>query len=167
MSQVQKKNNKIDNGVTEGLKDVEFALECYKYILGEIKWLNESNHKYLSLYQALATAIISGGIGVFVTWKNLNITVDVAKMAITGAVVLLVLTTLFVIASIIANIMSWFDYRREEVKILNRFVGSNFRDLPSLHNFWRWSETYILLFLVVSAAAIFISTEIFILPLVK
>src|SRR5258708_14054402 len=52
---------------------LEFKLERYKYILQEIHSLNENIHKYLTLFQALVTAIIGGGITIFLSRKMLRI----------------------------------------------------------------------------------------------
>ena len=45
---------------------INFKLERYKYILGQINFLNENLHKYLTLFQTLATAIVSAAVAVFV-----------------------------------------------------------------------------------------------------
>jgi hypothetical protein len=145
----------------------EFKLERYKYILQEIRSLNENVHRYLALYQTLATAIVAGGIGIFVSWKSLKIDVEIARAAIQGSLVLFILLTFFVIFSTIANIISWFDYRKEEVKLLDKIVKPNFREPPSLRNFWRWSETYILLFMIAIVIVLFFFVEYLIIPLIK
>lgn len=44
----------------------DFELERYKYILSQIQHLNEGIHKYLSLFQTLTTAIVGGGVALFV-----------------------------------------------------------------------------------------------------
>jgi hypothetical protein len=56
-------------GKIEEDKSVEFELERYKYILQQLHSLNENHHKYLPLYQTLATAVMGGGIFIFVSWK--------------------------------------------------------------------------------------------------
>lgn len=59
-----------------------FKLERYKYILGQIQFLNDSLHKYLTLFQTLATAILSAGVAVFVGWQKLGVTAEVARLGI-------------------------------------------------------------------------------------
>src|SRR6266571_8736901 len=97
----------------------DFKLERYKYILQEIRAINENTHKYLTLFQTLATLVVGGGIGVFIGWKNLNIQAAVAMAGINGLLILFVLLALFVVISIVAGIVSWFDYRNEEVDLLD------------------------------------------------
>jgi hypothetical protein len=62
----------------------DFKLERYKYMLQEIHTLNENVHKYLTLFHTLATAIITGGVIIFISWKQLNIGADVARQAVEG-----------------------------------------------------------------------------------
>ena len=157
--------NFMDQQNSEQGKD--FKLEYYKYILEQIQFLNESTHKYLSIYQALVVAIIGGGIGIFVTWRNLHIDVDTAKAAIQGSLGLLVILDLFITVSIVSNVLSWLDYRKEEIAILDKAVEPGFRKLPTFRNFWRWSETYILFFINVVTSAIFLYVTYQVIPLIK
>ena len=145
----------------------DFKLERYKYILQQIHSLNENIHKYLTLFQTLTTAIIGGGVAVFVSWQQLNISADVAKITIQGLLGLLVILTLFVIISIVVGILSWFDYRKEEVELLNEAVRSGFRKSPKASNIWRWYETYIVLFIIVIVIVIYLFVQGQIIPLIK
>ncbi len=142
-------------------------MEYYKHILQEIRTLNENIHKFLTLFQTLATFIIGGGIGVFVSWKSLKIGAETARVAVQGSLGLLLLLTFFIILAVIANIISWFDYRKEEVKLLEDIAKPNFRKPPTLQNIWRWFETYILLFMIAITILVFIYVEYQIIPLIK
>lgn len=146
---------------------IEFKLERYKYILQEIRSLNENTHKYLTLFQTLATLIIGGGVGVFVGWKNLNIGADVARAAINGLLILLIVLAFFVVTSILAGIVSWYDYRCEEVELLNDTVGLGFRKKPNLRNFWRWNETHMVAFIIVVVIFTCFYVESQIIPLIN
>ncbi len=145
----------------------DFELERYKYILQQIHTLNDNVHKYLALFQTLATAIIGGGVGLFVSWKNIHITAEIVKASIQGLLGLLIILTLFVIISIIGGVFSWLDYRKEEVELLNDIVKPGFRKMPTLRNFWRWYETYVILFIMASVFTIAIYIESQIIPLIK
>lgn len=143
----------------------DFKLERYKYILQELHSLNENIHRYLTLFQTLATLIIAGGVGVFVGWKSLHIPPDAAIAGINGLLFLLVLLALFVTASIIAGIISWFDYRNEEVELLDQ-VHKDFRKKPNLRNLWRWNETYMIGFILIVVIFICIYVENQVIPLI-
>lgn len=135
----------------------EFRLEHYKYILQEIHSLNNNLNKYLALFQTLATVIIGGGISIFASWRSLKIGANTARAGIQGLLGLLILLTLFITVSIVANVLSWFDYRKEEVELLDQVVKPNYRRPPTLRNFWRWSETYVLLFIIVVVVAVVVA----------
>jgi MFS family permease len=145
----------------------EFKLERYKYILQEIRSLNENLHKYLTWFQTLATALIGGGVALFVSWQSLKISSAVARVGLRGLVGLLIILAMFVIISIIAGIFSWFDYRKEEVELLKQAVKPEFRKPPTIWNFWRWQETYLILFIIVAVIVICIYIESQIIPLIQ
>lgn len=146
----------------------DFYLERYKYILAEIRSLNENVHKYLNVFQTLATAISTAGVAVFVGQKQLSLTPEIAKIAIQGLLGLLIILALYVVVSITVGIYAWFDYRKEEVKLLELIFGSrNFREPPKLGNLFYWQETYIILFIVLAVSAITIYVQENIIPLIK
>jgi hypothetical protein len=161
-NQISNQRNKRDDN-----RDIDFKLERYKYILQEIHSLNENLHKYLTLFQTLATVIIGGGISLFVGWQNLNISADVARAGIRSLLSLLVILTLYVVISILAGVFSWLDYRKEEVELLNRTVEAGFRQPPNIKNFWRWHETYLILFSIAIVISIYIYVESQIIPLIN
>lgn len=142
----------------------DFKLERYKYILRQIEFLNQSTYRVLALLQTLATAIIGGIVGILLTYQNLDLDTDLARVGIRGLLLLLVLLGLYVSASITVGIASWFDYRKEEVEIVNEVVGPDYRRHPKLKNFWRWSESYLAVFTIISIAAIFAFVESQIIP---
>jgi amino acid transporter len=135
-------------------KGDNFRIEYYKYILQQIHTLNENNHKYLTLFQTLITAIVGGGVFVFMSWKELKIEAAVARATIQGILGLIIILTIFVVLSIISNMISWLDFRKEEVLLLNQEVNEGFRKEPSWANFWRWSETYLLIFIIIAVVFI-------------
>jgi hypothetical protein len=144
----------------------DFKLERYKYILKQLHFLNDSLHKYLTLFQALATAIVSAAVTVFVSWKKLEISPEIAQLSIHILLALLFLVSLFVGLSVIAGIFSWIDYRREEVQLLNSVVGPGFRSAPTMRNIFRWYETYVVLFLLAVMVGATILVECKIIPLI-
>lgn len=145
-------------------KGPDFELERYKFILQELRSLNDDKHRYLTLFQTLATVIVAGGVILFVSWESFGVAADVARTAMQALVALLVLVGLFTILSIVAGIFSWFDYRNEEVDLLDVAVGEGFRDRPSARNFWRWTETYMIAFIILAVIAIVLVAEVWIIP---
>jgi hypothetical protein len=145
----------------------DFYLERYKYILQEIRVLNENIHKYLTLFQTLATAISTAGVALFVGRQQLNLTPEITKVSLQGLLGLLVILAAFVVFSIVVGIFSWLDYRTEEVELLNKVVGVGFRRLPKKSNFWRWQESYVILFVLLVVIVIIIYVQYQIIPLIK
>lgn len=142
------------NSQDEKIKD-DFKLERYKYINQQLNALNETVHKFLTFFQALSVAIVGGAITIFISWRGLKVDAATARLGIQGLMKLLIFLALFVVASIIAGIFSWFDYRKEESKLLNDVVAPGFRPEPKIINFWRWHETYIVLFIIIAAIYIY------------
>ncbi|WP_287604999.1 hypothetical protein [Thiothrix sp.] len=149
------------------IKDNSYTIERYKYILNQISTINENVSKYLTLFQTLTTAIVGGGITVFLNWKKMDVAPELAIASINGLTILLWILTAFVFISITVGILSWVDYRNEEVDLLEKTNNPEFRQRPRLINFWRWYETYILVFTVVSVSVITFFVETQIIPLIK
>jgi hypothetical protein len=146
---------------------INFKLARYKFILQQIHTLNENTHKHLTLFQTLATALIAGGVGIFLSSKSTNITADIARAGIEGLLWLLTILTLFVCALIIVGIVSWIDYRKEEVDFLRREAGSEFRAYPNPKNFLRWYETWYVVFILLFIIAAHIIVRMKLLPMIK
>jgi hypothetical protein len=152
---------------TGASKSVDFKLEQYKYILQQRQTLNDNVHKYLALFQTLITGIAGAGVAIFVGWKELKIDAAVAVVSIKGLLWLLIILASFVVMSILSTIFSWFDNRKEEVTILNKEIAEGHESPPHWKNFWRWHETYFLVFIIVVVVTIYYFIEFRVLPLVK
>ena|SRR5690348_18251470 len=87
----------------------ELKLEYYKYVSNEIHSLNDNFHKFLSLFQTLATAIVGGAVAFLATWKNMNLTPQMAISILRSLEGLLILLAAFILLSMIAGISSWYD----------------------------------------------------------
>jgi ABC-type uncharacterized transport system permease subunit len=161
------KHGETQPNATASTAGNDFKLERYKYILNEIHALNENVNKYLTLFQTLATALIGGGVGLFLTWQSQNLDADLVVAAMRGLLGLLVILALFVVLVVVSGIVSWFDYRQEEVELLNEIVGPTFRKPPQWGNIWRWREFYVILFVLVSVGAIWWYVESAIIPLIR
>ena len=145
----------------------EFSLERYKYILQQIHTVNENVYRFLAIYQALATALVGGGLALFVGYRKWGIPASVARSGIIGLMWLITVIAAFAILLIIIGILSWLDYRREECELTDTAVRPGFRKRPEPRNFWRWYETYIILFIAGSIGFLWSYTFSFILPAMK
>ena len=148
-------------------QETQFKLERYRYVLQQIKFVNENIYRYITLFQTLATAVIGGGVAVFVSWENNKIDAEIARVGIIGLLGLLTILALFVVLSTIAGIFTWFDYRKEEAEMLDEIIQPGYRQKPKIKNFWRWYETYIILFLIIIWFAIYLFVTHKVLPLIS
>jgi hypothetical protein len=125
------------------------VVERYKFILREIQRLNKDIYHYILIFQTLNTAIIGGGLAVLINWKKIQ--TQPALSIVLSKIIewLIIFVSSFIIVSIISGILSWFDYRKEESKLINEILGENYRSLPTFKNLLRWNETYIILFMII------------------
>lgn len=150
---------------TEFLK--EFGLERYRYIHQQLSALNDNVYKFLGIYQTLATAIVGGILTLFVGYKNWQIPPETARAGVLGLLCLETTIAAFTIMLIFMGMLSWIDYRREEVELTDQIVHQGFRNPPKLRNSWRWYETYIIGFILASTIFMWIYTYKLIIPGIK
>lgn len=145
----------------------EFALERYKNILEQIRAVNENVYRFLAIYQALATSLVGAGIALFIGYRKWGISPSVARAGIVGLMWLVTIVALFTILLIVTGALNWLDYRREECELTDSAVRPGFRRPPQPRNFWRWYETYIVLFIAMSMIFLWSYTFGFILPVIR
>jgi hypothetical protein len=148
----------------EFLKD--FSLERYKYILQQIHAINENVYKFLAIYQTLASTLATGGIALFIGYKSWNITPAITRSSLIGLLLLITVIGLFTVLLVLVGIFAWLDYRREECELTDRYVHEGFRQRPRTRNFFRWYETYILAFIIISLIFMWWYAMQYILPFV-
>lgn len=125
----------------------DFELERYKYILTEIRALNENLHKYLTLFQSLVTILVGSGVYIFFSFQKKEIAAAHARVGLEGVKYLLLISAAFILLSMISGILAWRDYRKEESELLDKVVAKGFRKMPTFKNFWRWYETWMIVFI--------------------
>ena len=142
----------------------EFALERYKYILGQIHAVNENVYRFLAIYQALATTIVGAALALFVGYRNWKIPVGIARTGVVGLMCLATIIAVFAMLLIFVGVLAWIDYRQEECELTDRVVYAGFRKRPQVGNFFRWYETYILAFIAMSTGFVWFFGLVFVLP---
>ncbi len=122
----------------------ELVVERYKFIQDKQKHLDSQMNSNVSLLVKIVVGTFSLVFAVFSTHLKQP---DVISLPIATLVLKLSLIFIFAASSIlllitISNIFSWFGYRKDEVKLLNKFGGSFQRENPKLSNFLVWQETW-------------------------
>lgn len=145
----------------------EFAIERYRYILQQIHTVNENVYKILAVYQTLATAVVGAALGLSVGYQQWGIHISVARAGVIGLLWLATFIAGFTSLMIFIGVLAWLDYRHEECELTDREVYVGFRKKPRVGNFFRWYETYIILFIVGSITFMWIYANVYVLPAMK
>ncbi|WP_151771247.1 hypothetical protein [Streptomyces abyssomicinicus] len=145
----------------------DFALERYRYILQQIHAVNENTYRFLGIYQTLATAIVAATLALFVGYRKWEISPDVARGGVIGLLILATVVAAYTAVLVIVGSLTWLDYRNEECDITDEMVRQGFRERPQAKNFFRWYETYILLFILTSVVMMWLLAGIFVIPAMK
>ncbi|MEV5977257.1 hypothetical protein [Streptomyces sp. NPDC052114] len=133
----------------------------------QIHAVNENTHRFLALYQTLATALVSAALAVFVGYREWGLEPATARGGVIGLLVLVTLVAAFTSMLIVVGALAWLDYRNEECDITEKHVGPGFRARPRPGNFMRWYETYLLLFIIVSMIVMWMIAAVFLLPAMR
>ncbi|GID28889.1 hypothetical protein [Paractinoplanes brasiliensis] len=144
-----------------------FQLERYKFILQQLHATNENVHRYLAIFQTIATTILGGVLAVFFGYKRWGIDAETARTVITVGMWLVTAVAAFAILQVIVGILSWLDYRREECDLLDELVKPGVRARPLWKNFYRWYETYVVVFILTLIILTWVLANVAFLPRVK
>lgn len=117
---------------------------------------NENVYRFLAIYQTIGSALIGGGVALFVGYRQWGITASLARSGLIALLFMVTIIGVFTILLISMAILNWLDYREEECELTDAAVFPGFRKRPRLKNFLRWYETYLILFIVISTAALWI-----------
>jgi hypothetical protein len=135
-------------GASTNASVIQLKVERYKFVLSEMGRLNENTHKntkyLLTIYPALSGAIIA----LRYTSFGQSVPSGSGPVLAFGVLQLLTMVSAFGVVSVVSDLASWLDYRREEVALITS-MGGDFRQAPKLQNFWRWYETYLVLFIFI------------------
>lgn len=145
----------------------DFALERYKYILQQIHAVNENAHRFLAIYQTLATGLVGAALALFVGYHKWGLSPSTTRGGVIGLLILTTVVAAFTITLIVVGALSWLDYRNEECDLTEAIVGPEFRKRPNPRNFIRWYETYVLSFIVASLIVMWSLAGVFLLPAIK
>lgn len=145
----------------------QLKIERYKDLVERIRALNDGVHKYTTLFQTLVVALVVAGAAVVATWRSLNIPAETARVCVRGLEGALVILGVFLVGSILAGIRSWFDYRADEVRLLNEAMWPGYRQPPTACNLWRWPETYLVVLVVAVVSLVCGFVERAVIPLLQ
>jgi hypothetical protein len=145
----------------------QLSYERYRFILQQINATNENVYRFLGIYQTLMTALVGGEVALFLGYRQWGLPASLARQGILALLTIETVIACFAILMIVVGILAWFDYRNEECDLADRLVGPGFRSRPIKGNFFRWYETYIVMFVFVSAVVVWGLSLVLLLPNMK
>lgn len=145
----------------------DFALQRYQFKLQQIHTVNENLYRFLAIYQGLATTLIGGVVALFVGYRRWGISPSTARGGVIGLLLLTTVTAAFTAMLIAVGVLTWLDYRNEECDLTDEVVRPGFRSRPQVGNVLRWYETYMVFFIVLSTAAMWLFALLVILPAMR
>ena len=134
----------------------DLVVERYRFILGQISAANGAMATLLTFYHGAIAAVVAGVSFALGGTSQSAVMRSLIILALDGAILVVGILSVFVALQVIAHVFSWFDLRKEEVNLLSA-QGIN-RAPPKWRNAWRWSELYLLVFVLATGtvAALFI-----------
>lgn len=136
----------------------------YDYILRQIQIVDENVYRFLAIYQTLMTVLVGAQILLFVNHRRWSLSASTTKIGLIGILALETIIASFAALMIIIGVLNWLDYRTEECDISDAVFGNGFRQRPTISNWYRWYETYILAFILMSLGAIWLLVYAFAIP---
>lgn len=136
----------------------------YQHILGQIQSINENVFRFLAIYQALISALVAGQVLLFINHQHWSLSPSTTRIGLITILVLETLVGVFASLMIIIGIWNWLDYRSEECDISDAILGRSFRQRPLPSNWYRWYETYIVVFIFFSVIVLWILVEVWMIP---
>jgi hypothetical protein len=138
----------------------------YEHILRQVQSVDENVFRFLAIYQTLISALVAAQVLLFINHHRWAISPSTTRIGLAGILVLETVVAIFAGLMIIIGILSWLDYRSEECDISEVVLGFSFRKRPSPSNWYRWYETYIVVFIFLSLGAIWLLVCAWMLPAV-
>lgn len=120
-----------------------FLLERYKYILKQKQDLNERTFKISAVYQATIVLVCSAQYKILLDIQKADISYENGKSFSWACFAILCTASAYYLALIIGGLLAWLKYRRDEASIEEKVFGSG-RAAPSVRDFMRWYESYLL-----------------------
>lgn len=145
----------------------QFRLERYKHILENQKQLNEYSHRFLTVFYSSIAAVAIAGVSVFMSWKKLEIDAALARTVIRGLEVTVFLSGVFVLLVVLSNILSWWDSRVDECKVVDEVLGPGYRKPPSIRSAYRWFELWVVLLVVAVVVGLVVYIERIVIPMIR
>jgi len=142
----------------------DYWSERHKFVLQQIQISNEVPYKVLTTFQALETVVATAVVVLMVGYRTLGLDLSAARMSLGWLSLLFTAVAVVSLALIVGNVANWTHYRREECRVVRQMTGHDLREVPRFRNFFRWSETYIAMLIVVIVVLFWIGVQTIVYP---
>ncbi|EDM64883.1 hypothetical protein PE36_12302 [Moritella sp. PE36] len=139
-------NDETKNQITK-----ELVIERFKFIQEKQKYLDSVLHTNMTFIVKLLVALfglVITGISLYKNKPELMSEDSLMTILQLSSLLCCFICGIFLLMSF-SNIVSWFGYRNDEVKLLDSIGGSFRRDKPKKRNFLTWQETWFILALLI------------------
>ena len=100
----------------------------------------------------------------YVGYRGWGMNAAAARAGLYGLMSLATGVSVFTSLLVVAGVSAWWDLRREECQLVQANFAPDFREAPNLRNFYRWYETYALLFMVLATVGVWVLLVVVLLP---
>lgn len=138
----------------------QLVIERYKFIQEKIHFLDKILHININLIVKILIGVFTFILSVFLIHIKQPALISQASVTLSlqFSSILISLTSLIFLLMTISNIFAWFDYRKDEVQLLEKFGGDFKRTEPKAKNFLMWQETWFsiaLLIILISSILVY------------
>jgi len=160
-------NDETKNQITK-----ELVVERFKFIQEKQKYLDSVLHTNMTFVIKLLITLfglVIAGISLYKNKPDFMSEDNLITILQLSSLLCCFICSIFLLMSF-SNIVSWFGYRNDEVKLLDSIGGTFRREKPKKSNFLTWQETWFifaLLIIIISSLTVWIKSAVLISYLVK
>jgi hypothetical protein len=142
------------------LKD-QISLERYKYLLSKIQFLDSSLYKNIDFASKFIISACSVVFATIMAYKAEKIDLISLQLGLLSISYIISFVCIIFVAITVSILLSWKDYRNEEVALLKKLDIDIGRKPPTYNNFMRWTESWFIVgLLLIFVLSIFLEPMI-------
>jgi lysylphosphatidylglycerol synthetase-like protein (DUF2156 family) len=154
------------NPVGSGNLD-DYWMERHKFVLEQIQISNEAPYKILTAFQTLETVVATAVVALMVSHRKWQLDLNAAHVSLLWLSLLFTGIAVVSLALVVVNVANWTHYRREECRVVRQMTGNDLREPPRFRNFYRWSETYIIVLIVLIVVLFWVGIATIVYPQIQ
>jgi hypothetical protein len=145
----------------------DYWMERHKFVLQQIQISNETPYKILTAFQTLETVVATAVAALMVGYRKWELDPNAAHVSLLWLSLLFTGIAVVSFVLVVVNVANWAQYRREECRVVRQMTGNDLREKPRFRNFYRWSETYILILIVLIVVLFWVGVVMIVYPQIR